>query len=709
MNRRLRTTSRRLSLAVLALVTAACGDATSPSPNPAPQITSVTPTIVNEGTGDFVLTVNGSAFISASSVRWNGDDRPTTRVSSTQVTAAIAAADVAQDGLVEVTVFNPAPGGGSSNAVTVEIAPQANPQPTLASMAPSTLVAGASDATLTLTGTGFVPESKVMLGISEKTPTYVSSSELSVTLSAADLAAARIVDVTVVNAAPGGGTSAARTLTVNAPIPTVASLNPAQTTAGQDSFVVHVIGTGFIGNSVVHFEGSARATRWISATELVATLPAGDLSLAGGYALSVVNPTPGGGTSGQATLTLVNATPTLDELPSRGATAGGGAFTLTVHGSDFVETSLVRWNGADRPTTYLGPRRLSANISAADVASIGSADVTVFNPAPGGGTSGAIAMTIRTFAAPSITASIELDLPSNDIAYDAASDRLYASIPSTVATLGNSVVAIDPATGVVTDTVFVGSEPRRLALSDDGSILWVELDGSGEVRPIDLATLTPGAPFSLDGFRVDEMRVMPGQSGTLAIALRNTCCSPRHEGVAIYDSGVRRAQMTPGHTGSNSIVFGGDASVLYGNNAETSEDGFRTMAVTPAGVVVTDTTFGLIDEAYPWIEYGSGRVYSTTSEVVDPLRQVRVGEFATGGTAVLPDAGLGRAYFVDDTGTVSAYDLNTFQFLGSVALAGVSFGHPAGIRVRLVRWDTDGLAFRDAGRIYMFRTTIASP
>lgn len=705
-----RRASRPLRIAALALLAAACVDGVGPDENGKPTILALTPSTVNQGIGAFTLTVGGYGFVASSVVRWNGDDRPTTFVSATQLTAEIAAADVAEFGAAAITVFNPAPGGGESETIALTIAPTTNPEPTLASIEPDSLEAGGGEATLTLTGTGFLSSAYVVLrDATEKEPTYVSPTELRLPLTAEDVADAGVVEVKVVNPEPGGGASETRTLTLAAPVPTLASIDPAEAEAGQDSLVVHVTGTGFVGNSVVEFEGEPRTARRISSTELEATLLAEDLRAAGSHALTVVNPAPGGGESGSATLELVNPVPVLELLPSPGANAGGTGFFIHVHGSAFVEGSVVRWNGTDRATAYVGPHRLQAFVSASDVASAGLADVTVVNPGPGGGTSDALTMTIRAFATPAVTDLQVLDVPANDLVYSAARDRFYASIPDTVATIGNSVVAIDPATGAITDTVFVGSRPDGLALSGDDAVLWVALDGTDEVRRIDLASLTSDLTFSLDGNRVDQMRVMPGSPGTLAIALQNTCCSPRHEGVAIYDDGEPRPLRTPGHTGSNSIVFGGDPSVLYGLNNETTEYGFRTMAVGPEGVETTDTTEGLVGTSYRRIEYGSGRVYVTDGAIIDPERRKRVGTFADDGRAVRPDPELGRAYFIDESGTVAAYDLNDFRLLGSVDVGAVAFGHPAASRLRLVRWGTDGLAFHDLAHIYILRTTIASP
>jgi len=86
--------------------------------NPTPSITSVSPASVAAGGGATTLSVVGSGFISGSVVRWNGTDRITTFVSSTRLSAAIPASDIAAAGTALVTVFSPAPGGGASNALT---------------------------------------------------------------------------------------------------------------------------------------------------------------------------------------------------------------------------------------------------------------------------------------------------------------------------------------------------------------------------------------------------------------------------------------------------------------------------------------------------------------------------------------------------------------------------------------------------------------
>src|SRR5262249_60933276 len=86
----------------------------------------------------------------------------------------------------------------------------------------------------------------------------------------------------------------------------------------------------------------------------------------------------------------INPAPAIAQLSPSATTAGGPAFTLTVSGSRFVNASVVRWNGADRPTTFVSSTQVQAAIGASDIATVGASQVSVFTPSPGGGTSASL-------------------------------------------------------------------------------------------------------------------------------------------------------------------------------------------------------------------------------------------------------------------------------------------------------------------------------
>src|SRR6266487_4641130 len=89
--------------------------------NPVPTVTSISPTCATAGGPQFTLTVNGTKFVSASTVNWNGTPLATTFVSSTQLTAAVPASLIATAGTASITVANPC-AGATSTAVTLSIA-----------------------------------------------------------------------------------------------------------------------------------------------------------------------------------------------------------------------------------------------------------------------------------------------------------------------------------------------------------------------------------------------------------------------------------------------------------------------------------------------------------------------------------------------------------------------------------------------------------
>ncbi len=103
------------------MATYTAGTITIVPANPTPQLTSLNPASAMTGSGNLTLTLNGTGFIPLSSVRWNNAARSTMFVNGSQLTASIPASDFAQAGMVSVTVVNPAPGGGTSNALTFNV------------------------------------------------------------------------------------------------------------------------------------------------------------------------------------------------------------------------------------------------------------------------------------------------------------------------------------------------------------------------------------------------------------------------------------------------------------------------------------------------------------------------------------------------------------------------------------------------------------
>ncbi|MBI4166496.1 MAG: pre-peptidase C-terminal domain-containing protein [Acidobacteria bacterium] len=330
-------------------------------------------------------------------------------------------------------------GGGGGGTPT----PQ-NPRPSITSISPSSANAGDSALTLTVDGSSFISSSVVRWNGASRTTTFVSATRLTAAIPASDLTSGATVNVTVFNPAPGGGVSGAATFTVNNPAPTLTNISPNSATAAGAAFTLTATGTNFVSNSIVQWNGTNRSTSFVNATQVTATIAASDLANGGSVQVTVANPAPGGGTTDPQTFTINNPVPAITSLSPSSATAGGVAFNLTVNGSAFVTSSEVRWNGSDRATTFTSSAKLTAAISAADIASIGTAQVTVFNPTPAGGTSGAIAFNISAVPPLSVDTS---QLPAT------TSGRDY-----------NFMLAVSGGTAPYTWSVSAGALPGGLSI-----------------------------------------------------------------------------------------------------------------------------------------------------------------------------------------------------------------------------------------------------
>ncbi len=367
--------------------------------NPAVTISGFSPSSALAGASAFPLTINGAGFVAASSVQWNGAARPMTFIGPTQLIAAIAASDVAGTGTFNVTVTSPPPGGGTSAPAIFSVT---NPVPTALSISPASASAGAAAFTITYNGTNFVAGSTVSWAGTSRTTSYVSATQLTATIGVADLANAGTFGLTVTNDAPGGGTSGAQKFTVNNRVPTTASMSPNSISAGAAAFTLTVNGTNFVNGSTVVFSGTSQPTTFVNSTQLTALIPASDLIMAGLFNVTVATGTPGGGTSDAQLFTVNNLLPTISSISPAAANAGDLLLTLTVNGTNFVASSTVQWAGASRTTTYVSGSKLTAVISTSDLSIAGTFNVTVDNPSPGGGTSGAQTYTVNNLV-PTLT------------------------------------------------------------------------------------------------------------------------------------------------------------------------------------------------------------------------------------------------------------------------------------------------------------------
>jgi hypothetical protein len=180
---------------------------------------------------------------------------------------------------------------------------------------------------------------------------------------------------------------------VNNPVPVLSSIFPTGKWAGRPGSTLILYGSKFVPGSVVKWNGSNRVTTYVNSGQLTAAITTADLATASIATVKVYNPAPGGGTSVSKSFTVKNDVPVITGLYPLSKLHGRPGFTLNVYGKKFGTGAKVRWNGSNRPTTFVSSNLLKATIYASDIATAGIVAVTVFNPAPFGGISNKAAFT----------------------------------------------------------------------------------------------------------------------------------------------------------------------------------------------------------------------------------------------------------------------------------------------------------------------------
>lgn len=169
------------------------------------------------------------------------------------------------------------------------------PTPLLSSLSPSAAAAGGAAFTLVVNGAGFIPQSLVQWNGVAKPTTYISPTQVSVQVSATDIAVTGARTVLVSNASAAGGVSNVLNFTVSAPVPlSLTKISPTQVTVAGPAFVITAQGTGFTPTSTLRWNGAARVTQYVSPTEVTARIIATDIAALATANIDIVDTTPVG-------------------------------------------------------------------------------------------------------------------------------------------------------------------------------------------------------------------------------------------------------------------------------------------------------------------------------------------------------------------------------------------------------------------------------
>ncbi len=428
--------------------------------NPVPAVTSVSPNSAVSGGPAFVLTINGSNFIAASTLTFGGMALTTTFINSTQLTAAIPATAIASPGTPTVTVTNPAPGGGPSNSVNFTISNGApNPVPAILSLIPSCAPVNGSAFPLLVNGAGLVPSSVVQWNGSALPTTYIGPFNglllVQAQVPANDLAVAGppvTAAVTVVNPPPGGGTSNTSSLTI-----TAGGVGPQSIALDPTGEFAYVANNGcpdaFPGNVTTYTVNSSTGA-------LAPKLP--DVNADFGPRSVAVNP------SGKFVYVANDGAieVTSGSIFVYAPDATTGALTLTGNGVSCINS-----------TTCITPFSIAVDPSGkfAYVANEGGRAPTSVSEFTIDATTGVFTF-IGTVPAADRAVAVSVD-PTGNFVYAANTSDTTGS-PGSV-----SAYTIDSSTGALTSTgtIPAGTAPTSVAVDPTGKFVYVTSSGSNDV------------------------------------------------------------------------------------------------------------------------------------------------------------------------------------------------------------------------------------
>jgi DNA-binding beta-propeller fold protein YncE len=219
-----------------------------------------------------------------------------------------------------------------------------------------------------------------------------------------------------------------------------------------------------------------------------------------------------------------------------------------------------------------------------------------------------------TFSSTQDGQAIEVAMPHNSLVYDGVRNLYYASVPGSVIGAGNSIASIDPATGQVTHSRPVGSDPNPMALAADGSFLYVGLDGSAEVvrlalpsmaeqgrarLPTEVRAVGPPAPLSI----AKALAVSPADPTVAAASLHAPLAASL--GTALLRDMVAQPQFaTTLSPWANALAFDPSGAILYG--VGTGE--LSRMQVVADGLADQSSVSGFFTQFTGALGFANGRV-----------------------------------------------------------------------------------------------------
>jgi sugar lactone lactonase YvrE len=430
---------------------------------------------------------------------------------------------------------------------------------------PSALIGQPYSQTLTAVG-GLQPYSWSVS--SAMLPAGLSLSSTGVISGTSTAAGTATFSVTVTDSSPTpGSASATLTLTLINPAPTINSLGTTSATAGAPAFSLIVNGNGFTGTSQAQWNGNSRAATLIGPSQLAVALTTADLATPGTFAVTVVNPAPGGGSSYVAPFNVIASCSY--QISSTSVTIAGTAYSGSVA---VTAPGGCAWTAASNASF------LSVTSGASGSGS-GSVRYSVA-PNPGASRTGTLTIAGQTF---SVTQGAPATSGKQYIITTIAGGVQPPITPTPALSTGigtPQAITIDSAGNVYFCSSVIGSS---------GNIL-LKLDSSGMVAHIGVGA---GGVFGTEGVAVDTSgNVYTGTFNSRVLVVSPSGASTTVAGGGTMAAGSSGAATSVGLSGVGDMGLDGAGNLYFIESFPSPPSPrfagtIRIRKVTPAGVIST--------------------------------------------------------------------------------------------------------------------------
>ena len=261
-----------------------------------------------------------------------------------------------------------------------------------------------------------------------------------------------------------------------------------------------------------------------------------------------------------------------------------------------------------------------------------------------------------------------VEMKATSMLYCPQDGRIYATgAPDAKGALANSVCRINPNTGKVEASVFVGSNPKGIIRTADGKTLYVLVADNKMVRQVDRATLTTGINFPIGQDQAArKIACVPEVPDALIVHRYNPSISPQFDNLCVFVKGQAKMEGVPC---GNNFAYGIDPSrVLTSSEGSCSNFffGVNAMLHTDEGPSLSNGT------NMPLVTNGYGLVISSQGFVIDPEAHQNLGRIPVDSDQICVDPVRPVAYEVFkelNKPKVRCFDLQTFRELWKSPLA----------------------------------------